>query len=66
VVLEYDSYAFHLTKAALERDRRKTAALQRGRYTVLRTTWTELTKQSHALVARTAEALALSATRERA
>lgn len=58
VVLEYDSYAFHLTKEALERDRRKTAALQRGRYVVLRTTWRELTKESHALIARTAEALA--------
>jgi very-short-patch-repair endonuclease len=63
VVLEYDSYAFHLTKAALERDRRKTAALQRGRYTVLRTTWRELTKESYALVARTSEALAMAAAR---
>lgn len=61
VVLEYDCYAFHLTKEALERDRRKTAALQRGRYGVLRTTWRELTKESHALIARTAEALAFAA-----
>ena len=60
VVLEFDSYAFHATKAAQERDRRKTAALQRGRYVVLRTTWRELTKESHALVARTAEALAFA------
>lgn len=66
VVLEYDSYAFHLTKEALERDRRKTAALQRGRYVVLRTTWRELTMQSHALIARTAEALALSCGAQRA
>lgn len=63
VVLEFDSCAFHLTKGALERDRRKTAALQRGRYVVLRTTWRELTKESHALVARTAEALAFAAER---
>ena len=61
VVLEFDSYAFHATKGAMERDRRKTAALQRGRYVVLRTTWRELTKESHALVARTAEALAFAA-----
>jgi very-short-patch-repair endonuclease len=60
VVLEFDSYAFHATKAAQERDRRKTAALQRGRYVVLRTTWRELTKESHALVARIAEALAFA------
>ena len=58
VVLEFDSYAFHATKAAQERDRRKTAALQRGRYMVLRTTWHELTNESHALVVRIAEALA--------
>lgn len=61
VVLEFDSYAFHATKAAQERDRRKTAALQRGRYVVLRTTWRELTQESHALVARIAEALARAA-----
>jgi very-short-patch-repair endonuclease len=58
VVLEFDSYAFHATRAAFERDRRKTAALTRTRHLVLRTTWRELTEQSHALVARTAEALA--------
>ncbi len=62
VVLEFDSYGFHATKGAFKRDRRKTAALQRGRYVVLRTTWHELTKESHALVARIAETLALSPT----
>ena len=60
VVLEFDSYEFHATSAAFERDRRRTAALTRGRYLVLRTTWGELTRESHALVARTAEALALN------
>lgn len=60
VVLEFDSYGFHATKGQFERDRRKTAALQRDRYVVLRTTWRELTKESHALVARTAEALAFA------
>jgi very-short-patch-repair endonuclease len=39
VVLEFDSYEFHATRAAFERDRRRTAALTRGRYVVLRTTW---------------------------
>lgn len=61
VALEFDSYGFHATRAAFERDRRKTAALTRSGYLVLRTTWTELTKQPYALIARTAEALALSA-----
>ena len=60
VVMEFDSYTFHATRAALIRDRERTAALQRARYVVLRTTWVELTRQSHALIARTAEALALS------
>jgi very-short-patch-repair endonuclease len=58
VVLEFDSYTFHASRAAFERDRRKGAALTRERYVVLRTTWRELTEQSHFLVARTAEALA--------
>ncbi|MFP5363074.1 MAG: DUF559 domain-containing protein [Thermoleophilia bacterium] len=57
VVLEFDSYAFHATRAAFDRDRSKTAQLTRRRYLVLRTTWTELTRQPYALVARTAEAL---------
>ena len=60
VVLEFDSYGFHATRAAFERDRRKTADLTRARYLVLRTTWNELTRHSHALIARIAEALALS------
>lgn len=58
VVLEFDSYAFHATKAAFLRDRQKSAALERARHVVLRTTWHELTQGSHALIARTAEALA--------
>lgn len=61
VVLEFDSYTFHATQGALERDRMRTAALQRARYVVLRTTSRELRNESHALIARTAEALALSA-----
>jgi very-short-patch-repair endonuclease len=58
VALEFDSYTFHATRAAFERDREKTADLQRARYHVLRTTWSELTQRSHALIARIAEALA--------
>ncbi|HEV2786958.1 MAG TPA: hypothetical protein VGV67_11250 [Solirubrobacteraceae bacterium] len=61
VVLEFDSYGFHATRAAFERDRRKSALLQRARYAVLRTTWTELTERPYALVARVAEALSAGA-----
>lgn len=66
VVLEFDSYGFHATRAAFERDRRKGAMLSRRGYVVLRTTWLELTKQSHLLIARTAEAIALANARRRA
>jgi very-short-patch-repair endonuclease len=58
VVLEFDSYAFHATRAAFERDRERDAALARGGYVSLRTTWHELHAESHALIARVAEALA--------
>ena len=63
VVLEFDSYAFHATRAAFERDRRRDATLTRVGFLVVRTTWRELTEQSHALVARIAEALALAKAR---
>ncbi|MDP2711555.1 MAG: type IV toxin-antitoxin system AbiEi family antitoxin domain-containing protein [Solirubrobacteraceae bacterium] len=66
VVLEFDSYAFHATRSAFERDRRRDAGLTRDRYVVLRTTWSELTERSHALVARLAEALAFSVADRRA
>jgi len=58
VVLEFDSYSFHATRAAFERDRTRDAILTRGGYVALRTTWHELNAESHALVARVAEALA--------
>lgn len=61
LILEFDSYGFHATRAAFERDRRKTSDLTRGRYLVLRSTWTELTKQSYALIARVSEALSAGA-----
>ena len=58
VTLEFDSYEFHATRAAFERDRKRDADLTRAGYLAMRTTWRELTTQSHALVARLAQALA--------
>jgi very-short-patch-repair endonuclease len=58
VILEFDSHAFHATRAAFQRDRRRDAAHARAGYLVLRTIWHELTKEPHALVARIAETLA--------
>jgi very-short-patch-repair endonuclease len=66
VVLEFDSYEFHATRAAFERDRRRDAAHTRARYVVLRTTWRELTGEPYVLVARIAETLALAQARHRA
>jgi len=66
VVLEFDSYEFHATRAAFERDRRRDAAHTRARYVVLRTTWRELTGEPCVLVARIAETLALAQARHRA
>jgi very-short-patch-repair endonuclease len=57
IVLEFDSYAFHATRAAFIRDRRKDAQLTRAGYLVLRTTWHELTNEPFALIARIAQAL---------
>jgi very-short-patch-repair endonuclease len=58
VILEFDSHAFHATRAAFQRDRRRDAAHARAGYLVLRTIWHELTRESHALIARIAETLA--------
>ncbi|MDX6690480.1 MAG: hypothetical protein QOG15_1937 [Solirubrobacteraceae bacterium] len=58
VVLEFDSYAFHATRAAFARDRRKDAVLSRAGYLVLRATWHELTREPYALIAHIAETLA--------
>ncbi len=59
VILEFDSYTFHATRAAFIRDRRRDAVHTRAGYLVLRTTAHELDNEPHALIARTAETLAL-------
>ena len=46
VVVEVDGYAFHGTRAAFERDRRRDADLAARRFAVLRFTWRELTPAS--------------------
>ena len=58
VVVEIDGYAYHGTRAAFERDRRRDADLAARRYTVLRFTWRELTRRPEAVVARIAAVLA--------
>ena len=41
-MVEMDSYAFHSTRAAFERDRRKDAALVAQGYRVIRVTWRQI------------------------
>lgn len=51
LVVEVDGYAFHSGRAAFERDRRRDAALQAAGYRVVRFTWRQITRESHAVVA---------------
>jgi very-short-patch-repair endonuclease len=58
LVVEVDGYAYHASRAAFERDRRRDADLQAAGYRVIRVTWRQLAEEPHALVARLAQALA--------
>ncbi len=60
LVVEVDGYAFHRTRAAFERDRRRDADLVAAGYRVIRVTWRQLTTEREAVVARLAAALAAS------
>jgi len=58
VVVEVDGYAFHSTRAAFERDRRRDAELQTMGYRVFRVTWRQIADEPEALVATLALATA--------
>jgi hypothetical protein len=51
LVIELDSYEFHHTRAAFERDRARDAALQLAGYRVLRLTWRRLSEEPEAVAA---------------
>jgi len=57
LAVEVDGFAFHGTREAFERDRRRDAELQTRGYRVLRVTYRQLTAEREALVARLAVAL---------
>lgn len=61
LIAEVDGFAFHHTRAAFEHDRARDADLILAGYTVLRITWRQLTEEPHAVVARLAGALAVTA-----
>ena len=58
VAVEIDGYEFHGGRAAFERDRRRDGILRAAGIDVLRFTWRRLTRESHAVVAEVAAALA--------
>jgi very-short-patch-repair endonuclease len=60
LVVEVDGYAFHSSRAAFERDRRRDAELQARGYRVLRLSWRQLTAEPEASAALLAQALALT------
>jgi very-short-patch-repair endonuclease len=57
LVVETDGYAFHSSRSAFERDRRRDRHLQAKGYAVLRITWRELKDEPEAVVAELAAAL---------
>lgn len=58
LVVEVDGYAFHHTRSAFERDRRKDAVLARAGLLVIRVTWSQLEAEPYAVIARIVYALA--------
>ncbi len=57
LILEVDGYAYHRSRAAFERDRRRDAELGAAGLRVLRVTWRQVVGEPEALVARLAQAL---------
>lgn len=57
LVVEVDGYAFHSSRAAFERDRRRDADLQDAGLQVRRVTWIQIAHEPEALLVRLARAL---------
>ncbi len=51
LVVEFDSWTFHSSRSAFERDRRKDAELLASGYRVLRVTWRRLTHEPESVIA---------------
>ena len=58
LVVEFDGWEFHRSRAAFEKDRRRDADLQLAGYVVLRITWRRLVDEPEAVIAQIAAALA--------
>lgn len=57
VVVEVDGYRYHASRSAFERDRAKGAKLTAAGLNVMRVTWLQMDEESHAVIARLAQAL---------
>lgn len=57
VAVELDSYSFHSSRAALERDHAKDLALQAAGFTIIRISGRELVREPEVVLARIATAL---------
>jgi very-short-patch-repair endonuclease len=60
LIVEVDGFTYHGSRAAFERDGVRDAELQAAGYRVMRITWTEIESRPEAVIARLAQALALS------
>ena len=58
LVVEFDGWEFHRSRAAFEKDRRRDADLQLAGYVVLRITWRRLAEEPEVVIAQIATALA--------
>ena len=58
LVVEFDGWEFHRSRAAFEKDRRRDADLQLAGYVVLRITWRRLAEEPEVMIAQIATALA--------
>jgi very-short-patch-repair endonuclease len=57
LVAEIDGFAFHATREAFERDRRRDTALEAAGFRVLRFTWRQVTREPFRVIAQVAETL---------
>lgn len=57
LVVEFDGFQFHRSRAAFETDRRRDAKLVAAGYRVIRVTWLQLQHEPYAVIARIAQAL---------
>ena len=65
LIVEFDSFRFHSSRRAFERDRRRDQALVALGHTVMRVTWLQLTRTPAQVVDRIAQALTLRSARAR-